>query len=183
MAAKDKGKSGAGFGLGLGGVFQDLGRLIEKMGELAGDEGEVRREGEFGGKSLKGVYGFSFRLGGQDRAPSVVPFGNLRRDAAGGPAVAEEREPLVDIFDEPDRVLVVAEMPGVTEDEIAVELAGDVLVLAASGKDRKYRKEVLLPGSFDGRQLSYSYANGILEVRLAKQGEDKEQSAGGGERR
>ena len=38
--------------------------------------------------------------------------------------VEEVREPIVDVFDEEDHILVIAELPGVSEDKIKIEVAG-----------------------------------------------------------
>ena len=43
----------------------------------------------------------------------VEPFGNVTKDKESGRTVVHEvREPLVDVFEEDDHVLVIAEMPG-----------------------------------------------------------------------
>lgn len=155
--------------LGLGGLFKGLGNLMDLVSELA-ESGETtaERTGElkFGENSeLRGVYGFTVRtgLGG---LPHVESFGNIRETEA-GPVVAETREPLIDIFDEDHSILVVAELPGVTEKEIELSIQGDVLALSTNGK-RKYAKEVLLPAPVLSEGMTTSYNNGMLEVRLAK---------------
>jgi HSP20 family protein len=81
--------------------------------------------------------------------------------------VADTREPIVDVFDEGDKLLVVAELPGVAKKEIKVELNGDVLALSTTGS-RKYAKEVLLPASAKEEAMAVTYNNGVLEVRLHK---------------
>jgi len=127
----------------------------------------VEKRGEIRGlpKGAKGVYGFSIRtLAGK---PVIESFGNIR-ETAKGPVVEEVREPIVDVFDEADRILVIAELPGVVEEEIKVEVAGDILSLTASGEDRKYAKEILLPSKVKPDSVKTSYNNGILEVRLQK---------------
>ena len=106
----------------------------------------------------------TFRLAG---SPTVEQFGNIR-PTAHGPEVSEVREPLVDIFDEADHVLVVAELPGVTDEDIKVEVEGDILTLEAAGRERKYSKELLLPAQVDASNLQRSFKNAILEVRLEK---------------
>ena len=99
--------------------------------------------------------------------PAVERFGNVR-DTSEGPVVSDTREPLVDVFDEGDEVLVVAEVPGVQEKDIRLDLAGDVLTLSATGPKRKYEKEVLLPAAVEPEARRQSYQNGYLELRLAK---------------
>lgn len=155
---------------GLGGIFKGLGEFIELVSEMAEKgESEVTRTGEFKVKGLgergRGVYGFTVRagLGG---VPTVERFGNIRSTQE-GPVVAEVREPLVDVFDEGESILVIVELPGVVEGEISVEVKDDIVSLETAG-DRKYAKEVLLPSPVDAAAMKKAYKNGILELRLNK---------------
>jgi HSP20 family protein len=162
----DKVKFDIGMGkINLGGLFKGFGNLIDLASKLS-EEGYERR-GEIGGlpKGAKGVYGFSIRtLAGK---PVIESFGNIR-ETAKGPVVEEVREPMVDVFDEKGHILVIAELPGVSESEIKVEVAGDILNLTASDKDRKYAKEILLPSKVKPDSVKTSYKNGILEITLEK---------------
>jgi HSP20 family protein len=161
------------FGIGklsLGGLFKGIEKLIDLAAELKEAGGEIRKEGEIDlgrlKEGMRGVYGFSIKtaLGGR---PIVETFGNIKKTPE-GPVVAEEREPLTDVFDEKDEVVVIAEIPGVQEEGITLDLKGDILEISAVGKNRKYRKEVLLPVQVKKETLSYTYKNGILEVRIKK---------------
>jgi HSP20 family protein len=140
--------------------------FISKMEEEG--KGEVRREGEFTSPSgrVKAVYGLSIKegLGG---TPIVEPFGNVKRTAQ-GPVVEEEREPLVDIFDEEDHVSVIVELPGVQVSDIHTEVKGDILTLSAANNSHKYYKEVILPKNVDVSSAQRKYKNGILEIRMNK---------------
>ena len=162
-------KGGSGFG--LGDLFRGIGDLIELLKEMEAEgKTEVTRTGELRGKGrlkdLKGVYGFSVKvgLGGE---PTVETFGNIKKGDAGA-VVEEMREPLVDVFDEKGTIRIIAELPGVEADGIKVELVGDILTIAAESKDRKYQKEVLLPAKGMRESLKTSFHNGILEVTVAK---------------
>lgn len=154
--------------LGFGNLFRGIGDLMDLVAEMS-KEGttEIHREGEIKdlGKA-RGVYGFSVKMG-LGGTPTVEQFGNVRRTAE-GPVVEDVREPLVDVFDEADRVLVVAELPGVQESAIAIQVEGDVLSLTAEGKDRKYAKEVLLPHAVEPTPLKQSFQNGVLETEWKK---------------
>jgi len=57
----------------------------------------------------------------------------------------------------------------VSESEIKIEVAGDILNLTAADKDRKYAKEILLPGKVKPESIKTSYNNGILEITLEKE--------------
>lgn len=161
------------FGIGklsLGGLFKGIEKLIDLAAELKEARGEIKKEGEIDlgrlKEGMKGVYGFSIKtaVGGR---PVFETFGNIKKTLE-GPVVEEEREPLTDVFDEKDEVVVIAEIPGVSEEGISVDLKGDILEISAVGKNRKYRKEVLLPVQVKKETLSYTYKNGILEVRIKK---------------
>jgi HSP20 family protein len=166
-------KKGTEFELnvGFGNIFKGIGNLFDLLSEMAetGEE-EVKRTKKFGGegkwKDLQGVYGFSIRVGA-DRKARVEPFGNIR-DTKGGPVVEEVREPMADVFDEGDTIQVICELPGVAAEEIKVEVQGDILEIAAEGKQRKYRKEILLAASVKPESLVTAYKNGVLEIGLTK---------------
>jgi len=166
----------------FGGIFAGLAGLVEKLGELAEKGGELSRSGELQGdakgKEFKGVYGFSVKVGvGKEGGNTfkVEPFGNVgkagsseREREAGRSEVSEVREPLVDVYDEDDCVLVVAELPGVSKEELKVELADDILTLSAEKGERKYRKEVLLPAAVDKAKMTVNCHDGMAEIRIGK---------------
>lgn len=157
-----------GVEIGLGGLFKGLGSLFDLVSKMA-EEGqeEYSRTGEVkapGG--VKGVYGFSIKVGLGGK-PVIEPFGNLQATEA-GVEVAEVREPLVDVLDEGDYIRVIAELPGMEEKDIRVEIKGDILELTAPGKERKYHKELLLPCPVEPQPQESTYRNGILELKLAK---------------
>jgi len=158
-----------GIELGLGGLFKGLGGLFDLVSKMA-EEGkqEQSQTGEtevLGGKG-KAVYGFSVRMGLGGK-PVIEQFGNIQATEKGA-VVAEVREPLVDVLDEGERLLVIAELPGVQAKDIQVKIKEDILELTAESGDRKYSKEVLLPSPVDASTMEQSYKNGILEIKLVK---------------
>jgi len=168
MAKGKKGKDKKGEE-GVGGIFRTIGSFLDFLSDMAEKgETEIHREGKLGGrKGIKAVYGFSVRLGGEGQ-PRVEPFGNVRREKGKGPVVEEVREPMVDVFDEKETVVVVAELPGINEKDITVGLRDDILTISAESGERKYHKEVLLDAPVTSEGLTHSYRNGILEIRIWK---------------
>ncbi|MFH1652632.1 MAG: Hsp20/alpha crystallin family protein [Pseudomonadota bacterium] len=158
--------------IGLGGLFEGFGKLVDLAEKLEEAGGEMKKQGEFkvkGMKDIRGVYGFSVRTGiGRDgrEAPIVEPFGNIKKTPRGA-VVEDTREPIVDLFEEDDKVQIVAEMPGVSEEEVECELKGDVLILNSSG-EKKYNKEILLPYPVLEEGMEKSYKNGIFELKFKK---------------
>jgi HSP20 family protein len=158
--------------MGAGGIMGGLGTLLEKLAELAESGEELNKIKEIrdpvSGKT-RGVVGYSIRVGIGNEGVKVERFGNLRKDEKTGQAVVHPvREPMVDLFDEADHVLVLAEMPGIGDGDIHLELRDDILTIAAEKEDQKYHKEVLLPAPFSAGKMSHTCRNGILEVKFMK---------------
>jgi HSP20 family protein len=162
-------KQGSGGEAGYGGVFKGLADLIEKLGDLADQGEQLKKSGTFEHQDVKGVYGFSVKVGLGDKGDKEVkvePFGNVRRDEQSGETVVQEiREPVVDVFEEKDHTLVVAEMPGVSTKDVVLTVKDDLLTIYAEKKDKKYRKEILLPRSYPRENMKMSCNNGILEIK------------------
>jgi HSP20 family protein len=169
---KDEEKVVVDFGVGkfsFGDLFQGIGSVIDLVSRMEEEgNGEVNREKELTSPSgrVKAVYGLSVKtgLGGK---PTVESFGNVRKTSKGA-VVEEERQPLVDIFDEKDHVLVIIELPGVEEAHINTDVKGDILTLSAANGARKYYKEVVLPKDVVAGTLKRKYKNGVLEIRIGK---------------
>ena len=158
--------------MAAGGLMGGLGALLEKLAELAESGKELSETKEIrdpvSGKT-RGVVGYSIRVGLGNEGIKVERFGNVRQDEKTGKAVVHPvREPMVDVFDEPDHVLVLAEMPGIGDEDVQLELRDDILTISAQKADQKYRKEILLPSAFPAGNMSHTCRNGILEVKFTK---------------
>jgi len=87
--------------------------------------------------------------------------------------VKEEREPLVDVLQEGNEVVVVTELPGVEKDDIKLESTDRALKIAVESAKRRYFKEMELPHLVDPRMAKATYKNGVLEVRFTKSDEKR----------
>jgi HSP20 family protein len=156
--------------LGMGGLFKGVQNLVDLVSEMEKAGGEIKKEGAIDlsdlKEGMKGVFGFSIKTatGGK---PVVEHFGNIKKTPRGA-KVEEEREPITDVFDEKDEIRVYAEMPGVNENDIKMDLLGDILNISAKSGDKKYRKELLLPAKGKSETLASSFKNGILEITIKK---------------
>lgn len=157
--------------LSFGDLIQGIGSFIDLVSKME-EEGkkEEKREGEFTSPSgrVKAVFGLSVKegIGG---TPKIETFGNVKR-AAPRPVVEEEREPLVDIFDEEDHVSVIVELPGVQIKDIHSEFRGDILILSTTNSSYKYYKEVILPKDVETSSAKSKYKNGVFEIIMNKRG-------------
>jgi HSP20 family protein len=106
-------------------------------------------------------------------------------DTAGGSAWT----PAMDIFDTQDAVVLKAELPGLTPDDIDIEIDDNVLTVKGERRfedtveeGRYYRLErayggfsrtVTLPQGVKSEEISADFDNGVLHVRIPKADEVK----------
>jgi HSP20 family protein len=155
----------------LGGLLGGLGGLIEKLGELAEAGEQLAQSGELKDASgkIRGVYGINVRtaLGEHGQTElKIEPFGNVRRGAVDRPPGEDIREPLVDIHEEEDHVLVLVELPGVAKENVDLKVADGRLELSAQRGKTSYRKEVDLPKDCSAERMNWECSNGILKMRF-----------------
>ena len=163
----------------VGGLLKGLEKFIDLAERAEEAGGELKRSGQIKGlggrKDVHGVYGFTVRTG-LGQKTKVEPFGNIKKTKE-GPKVSETREPIVDVFDEKDHILIIAELPGIDEKSIKLDFQKDILLLEADSprfageagsKDRKYAKEILLPAQIDFESREMNFKNGILELKFRK---------------
>ncbi len=147
-------------------IFEDIDDIIRGMFESRIDTEEM-------GEPL--VWGYSMTQRGNE-PPEIREFGNVSlRDEMfsglglehhGGVAHLEPgmRKPLVDIIEAEDSLHVVVEMPGITKEDVSLEISGTVLNIKAKNGDRKYSERVELPARVLADSAKATYKNGVLEV-------------------
>jgi HSP20 family protein len=102
----------------------------------------------------------------------------------GGTEVTDTWEPVVDIYETDDALLLEVELPGVSRDAISVELHGRTLRLSGKRtrepavKGGQYRREEVRYGTFqrvfrlptivDQGRVQATHKNGVLALRLPK---------------
>jgi HSP20 family protein len=97
---------------------------------------------------------------------------------------SEVAEPALDLYEDGNEVVVKAEMPGMTKDDIKISFADNVLTIRGEkkqededrGKDY-YRSErvygafmrrVVLPTEVNAEKARALFKNGVLEIRMPK---------------
>ncbi len=119
------------------------------------------------------VYGYYMTIG-PDGKPIIRRFGNVPTREEGRESEIEEietrreeeatREPVLDVMDFGDEIVVVAEIPGVSKEDIDVSATERRLTIKA----KPYSAKVDLPAEVKPEGAKATYSNGILEVRLPK---------------
>lgn len=165
-------------GSGVGHLFRELENALETLGDLAEEGQSWSKTTSLGSEDsdLQGVFDMNVRTGeavrkGHPRTPSPSADAPQSEDSPSATdqssdrevPVEERREPDVDVFDEGDHVLIIAEMPGVTRDQVDLQIDGDVLAVEASTADRTYATEVLLPQEVSSPS-EVQANNGIVKI-------------------
>jgi HSP20 family protein len=140
---------------------------------------EGRKVREFG----PFVYGYSMTIG-PDGKPRVREFGNVKSPLGGAgkggegffskPLISSEREPLADVTTTDKEVKVILEMPGVSKENIKVNVYDNsVEVTTTEPEKRKYHQVVDIPAETDIETAKSTYKNGILEITFNKKNQSK----------
>ncbi len=120
------------------------------------------------------VYGFSFRMG-PDGIPHFEQFGDTRFGKYGprGEAKDSKREPLTDIIETDEAVIITMELPGIEKEDISLEAIENNLVIEVDTETRKYHKELKLPENLDIDKIEANYKNGVLDIKIKRKKEEK----------
>jgi HSP20 family molecular chaperone IbpA len=166
----------------LFGIGQGLSRILEGLKDAV-DTADQRttksQDGDhvmhFGkeGSPFSGVAGFRMRSAldphGASKAQDedIVANSRVKKPAPAKQASAEPRTRItaIDVIEEDNGVLIVAEIPGVAEGELDVMLQDTMLTIQTTGS-RKYLQTVDLKQSYEAASMTKHLRNGILEIRF-----------------
>ena len=85
------------------------------------------------------------------------------------PELEGTMQPLIDVIEEEDEYIIVAEVPGVDEDKLVTELREEktkrVLTISSKDERRKYYREIDIPSKV-ASGFTREYRNGVLEIRF-----------------
>jgi HSP20 family protein len=159
--------------MSLGGLLGGLGGFIEKLGELAAAGESLSQSGEFKDATgkIRGIYGINVKTAMGESGQTEIkiePFGNVRQNTPGRTNDDDVREPLMDIYEEEDHVLILVELPGVVKENISLEVKDGQVQLSAKRGNTTYGKEFALPDGCLAEKMSWECSNGILQVRFER---------------
>ena len=78
------------------------------------------------------------------------------------------RAPFVDVMVEKDTVRVLAELPGMEEEDVMVRVSGWELVISAEHEETGFYKRVVLPFMVSPQIHDLDFKNGVLSFTLHK---------------
>ncbi len=118
----------------------------------------------------------------------------LRREMDGlftnyGRAVTSSSYPLVNVYEDKENIMVTAELPGITREQVSITFTDGVLTIAgkqgpsanvknmsAVRQERTegdFEKTLRIPTKIDQNNINASFSNGILTITLPKAEEAK----------
>ena len=172
--------------LNIFGIKLDLGELLESPENLKGRLEELREklkaaggkealsheEWSQGGATITGHIQTRGLLGDQEYHIGTV--GKPTGKGKPAPEPSEVMEPPVDVFDEKEQVIIVADVPGISQEDLELKVEDGVFSLSTRPSTRRsYRKELALEADVEPDSLTWTCRNGVLEVRLRKRGTGK----------
>ncbi|MGV1005985.1 MAG: Hsp20/alpha crystallin family protein [Candidatus Nanopelagicales bacterium] len=130
-----------------------------------GPRGKAPRSGDFSaaGERLREVAKRLEPLGDRlEQAHAEI----VDRLAAAG-VVDKVREVPIEVFDEGDEVVAVAEVPGVVQSDISIAVEGRELSIEGFRSDQRLSGTVLLPAEVTP-EWAVTTRNGLMEIRFRK---------------
>lgn len=174
--------------LGLGGMLGGFTQFLNQLGNLAEKGEQLKRatqnDGSTPNNKVSTSFGYTVKFGGESFGGSstnetfsseqhVTPRQTTtNQPASGTPStrpVQSVREPVVDTFDEGTHFLIVAEMPGISRENIELNINGTTGLLSGSNSLTRYEKQIEIPASANPEKVSIATNNGIVEIRIAIQ--------------
>ena len=113
------------------------------------------------------TFGFSVTLD-PNTSPRIRKLENRQPSCSESEVSEEEPEPLIDVIEEDNEVVIVAELHGVKKEDIEIHATQCKLTLSIDTLERKYYRELPLPDAVDPESALATIRNGILQVRLKK---------------
>jgi HSP20 family protein len=143
---------------GLGGIIKSLEESSPEFRQrIADTDAEIKHRIDVGWSSKPVI----------DYHVSTRPLGHGPRRAAPRtesvkmPESAPHRQPIVDVMEGKDGITIIAELPGVSEEDLKMDLVGDSLEITAG----QFSKKIAMPRPAKSI-IEKSFKNGILHLKL-----------------
>lgn len=148
--------------------FNDLYDELERLGDLIDETMQKAFDDPSKDTPTKRnrFKGFSVKIGPEGK-PRIREFSNRQLGQAES-EVSDDSEPLVDIIEEGETVVVLAALPGVNKDDIDLRLTENILSFSVDAADFEWYDELKLPARVNPKSARASYKNGVLEIKVKK---------------
>ena len=116
-------------------------------------------------------------------------FGGGRAAAGNGNGATRRWVPAMDLAETEDHLVLTADLPGLGEEDISIEIKDGVLTIAGERRDSsehsgkgyhrversfgRFSRSLTLPDGIDAESVAAGFDRGVLEVRIPKPAERK----------
>jgi HSP20 family protein len=170
----------------IGGMLGGVSQILNQLGSLAEKGEQLKKSMDIGGndpsKKVAGSFGYSVKFGGESFGGSrsadgfsteqhVAPKQTVKQPSGSENSTSRPvqtvREPIVETFEEGNGLLIVAEMPGVSRDNVEIRFVSDSqIMLIGHSSMTRYEKAIDVPAPISRDNVNVMTNNGIVEIRL-----------------
>lgn len=157
------------FGFRTRWLLENFDREFEEAEEMLNSMFRTVNDANPANVVVNGPYYYGYQITvGLDGKPRVRKFGNITPITAELVEQSEAREPLVDtVIDSNDNTLIItAEMPGVTKQDIKVKTSQEHVSIHAEKDDKKYHTDIPVDLELDEKSARATFTNGILQLKI-----------------
>jgi len=162
-------------GSNLGSIFKGLDRFINIVADMMeNDKNEIDIQGNLNdpdeNKKIVGKYGFNIKLGGDkiQGLDKINTLNSVMNNTSIGKILPKKIEPVTDIFNEEDKIIIVMELVGVLEEDIALDIYENILKISAEGNGNCYSKTVNLEFNPRIEGITSTFNNSIYSIVINK---------------
>ena len=148
--------------------FNDVYEELERLGDLIDEtiQKAFRTSSEKTNVQKSRFRDFSIKIGPNGK-PRIQEFNN-RKQLQKKIEVSEDPEPLVDLLEDVESIVVLAALPGVKRDAVNLRTTKNRLIVSVDTPNLEFHRELKLPARVDPKTARASYKSGVLEVKLKK---------------
>ena len=148
--------------------FNDIYEELEKLGYLIDETIQKASEGSYNKLPVRRnrVQGFSIKIG-PDGKPRIYEFSS-RQSQQIEDDLGDDQEPLVDMIEDDELLVVLAALPGIKKEDIDLRVTETCLTVSIDADDFEWYNEFKLPTKVNPNSARASYKNGVLEVKMER---------------
>lgn len=152
-------------------IADGLESLAEALRSVTEEARNFERSVSFGGgeEGFEGVVRVEFRTNiGEDTRAESSSTSTVRAEAGDRDEERRVRRPVVDVTEDDEALVIVAEMPGVTADALTWAVEERALSLEATTDRTRYARVVTLPAAVDADAATVTVEAGVVELVLPR---------------
>ncbi|MBU1197330.1 Hsp20/alpha crystallin family protein [Candidatus Micrarchaeota archaeon] len=160
-------------------IHSDMDRMVEDVFAMHAQNQALSR------KHMPYIYGFSIKIT-PEGLPQVSRFGNTPPlFARRKPPVRTKnetiefqvsREPLIDIIEGDQDLVVIAELPGAGKEDIHLNASAHSLTIHAFFHQKQFHRKIELPCEIVSKSAKAKHNNGVLEITFKRKTRKKKTS-------